>query len=108
MRNLERLQAKATKSRERAEANKWLKEIQTEKARRQKLRDVSEEKGWRGSKKFGQIRRKFERVLQKLPTFNVVKHFQIIMQNLHRISTRTRSTCMVVQVPLLCLKKPWT
>ena len=76
---IERLQAKATKSRERAEANKWLKEIQTEEARRQKLRDVSEEKGRRGSKKLGQIRRrfrrKFERVLRKLPTFNVVKTY---------------------------------
>ena len=76
---IEHLQEKATKSRERAERTKWDKEIQQEKQRREKLRDLNEEKCWRGSKKFGQIRRrfrrKFERVLKKLPTFNVVKTY---------------------------------
>ena len=71
--------AAETKKRERAEYLKWNKEIQTEEARREMLRDLSEEKGWRGSKKIGQIRRrfrrKFERVLRKLPTFNVVKTY---------------------------------
>ena len=71
--------AAETKERERAEYLKWNKEIQTEEARREILRGVSEEKGWRGSKKIGQIRRrfrrKFERVLRKLPTFNVVKTY---------------------------------
>ena len=71
--------AAETKERERTEFLKWNKEIQTEEAGREILRDLNEEKGWRGSKKIGQIRRrfrgKFERVLRKLPTFNVVKTF---------------------------------
>ena len=71
--------AAETKKRERTEFLKWNKEIQTEETRREILRDLNEEKGWRGSKKIGQIRRrfrrKFERVLRKLPTFNVVKTF---------------------------------
>ena len=76
---MERQQAKLTRERERAELNRWTKEIQAEGERRQKLRDIDESKSWHGSKKFGQIRRrfrrKFERVLRKLPTFNVVKTY---------------------------------
>ena len=56
---------------------KWNKEIQVEETRREKQRDLNEEKAWRGSKKFGQIRRrfrpKFER--RKPPVFNVVKTY---------------------------------
>ena len=63
--------------RERAEFLKWLKKIQTEETRREILRDLNEEKAWHGSKKIGQIRRrfrlKFER--RKPPAFNVVKTY---------------------------------
>ena len=74
-----RVTATETCRREGAEANKWNKEIQTEEAQREKLRDLNEEKRWRGSQKIGQIhrpfRRKFERVLRKLPAFNVLKTY---------------------------------
>ena len=56
---------------------KWSKEIQSEETRRGKQRDLNEEKAWRGSKKFAQIRRcfrwKFER--RKPPAYNVVKTY---------------------------------
>ena len=110
---IERLQAKATKSRERAERAKWDKEIQKEEQRREKLRDLNEEKGWRGSKKFGQTRRrfrkKFEGVLRKLPTFNVVKTYS----NANAKFTSYFDTYKIyvygrTDPALLCLKKPWT
>ena len=72
-----RVKAAEMKKRERAEFLKWNKEIQKEETRREILRDLNEEKGWRGSKKIGQIRRrsrrKFER--RKPPAFNVVKTY---------------------------------
>ena len=71
--------AAAARSRERAEMAKWDREIRKEEQRREEFRDLKEAQGWRGSKKFGQIRRrfrrKFERVLRKLPTFNVVRTY---------------------------------
>ena len=73
----EKAAAAETKKRERAEFLKWSKEIQSEETRREKQRDLNEEKAWRGSKKFAQIRRhfrqKFER--RKPPAFNVVKTY---------------------------------
>ena len=63
--------AAETRRRERAEMVKWDREIRKEEQRREEFRDLKEAQGWRGSKKFGQIRRrfrrKFERVLRKLP-----------------------------------------
>ena len=69
--------AAATKKRERAEFLKWNKEIQKEEARHEILRDLNEEKGWRGSEKFGKIRRHFRRKFErrKPPAFNVVKTY---------------------------------
>ena len=76
---MERKQAKETRERERVEFQKWEKEIKAEDERRQKLRGIVEAPSWHGSKKFGQIRRrfrrKFERVLRKLPAFNVVRTY---------------------------------
>ena len=69
--------AKETKKRERAEFLKWNKEIQSEEKRREILRDLNEEKGWHGSKKFGKIRRQFRRKFErrKPPAFKVVKTY---------------------------------
>ena len=76
---MEREQAKVTRERERVEFKKWEKEIKAEDVRREQLRDIGEAPSWKGSKRIGQIRRrfrrKFERVLRKLPTFNVVKTY---------------------------------
>ena len=73
----QKITAAETKKRERAEFLKWNKEIQTEETCREILRDLNEEKGWRGSKKFGKIRRRFRRKFErrKPPAFNVVKTY---------------------------------
>ena len=73
----EKAAAAGTKKRERAEFLKWSKEIQSEETHREKQRDLNEEKAWRGSKKFAQIRRRFRRKFKrrKPPAFNVVKTY---------------------------------
>ena len=76
---MERLQAKATRNRERVEMAKWDEELRQEEQRREKLQDLQDERGWKGSKKFGQVRRRLRRKLEKiqrrLPTFNVVRTY---------------------------------
>ena len=73
----EKITAAETKKRECAEFLKWSKEIQTEETRHEILRNLNEEKAWHGSKKIGQIRRrfrpKFER--RKPLAFNVIKTY---------------------------------
>ena len=56
---------------------KCSKEIQSEETRREKQRDLNEEKAWRGSKKSAQIRRRFRRKFErrKPPAFIVVKTY---------------------------------
>ena len=73
----EKVTATETKKRERAEFLKWNKEIQLEEERRELQRDLNEEKGRCGSKRFAQIRRRFRRKLErrKPPAFNVVKTY---------------------------------
>ena len=73
----EKAAAAETKKRERAEFLKWSKEIQSEETRREKQGDLNEEKGLHGSKKLGQIRRRFRRKFErrKPPAFNVVKTY---------------------------------
>ena len=73
----EKAAAAETKKRERAEFLKWSKEIQSEETRREKQGDLNEEKGLHGSKKLGQIRRRFRRKFKrrKPPAFNVVKTY---------------------------------
>ena len=61
---MERRQEKITKKRERAEANKWGREIEKERVRR---RELEEQKGWHGSKKIGQTRRRLLHKLDRIP-----------------------------------------
>ena len=102
-----RVAVAGTKKRERAEFLKWNKEIQAEETRSEILRDLNEEKGWRGSKKFAQIRRrfrpKFER--RKPPRLMSLKPIRMLMQNSLRIWIRTKSTYMVTLILLPYLKK---
>ena len=95
----EKKTAAETKKRERAEFLKWNKEIQAEEARREILRDLNEEKGWRGSKKFAQIRHRFRRKFERS------KPIRMLMQNSLRILIRTKSTSVVALILLPYLKK---
>ena len=61
---MERKQAKVTRERERAEANKWYREIEKERKRRL---DLNERHGWHGSKKVGYARRRLNHKLDLIP-----------------------------------------
>ena len=76
----EKVNAADIKKRAMAEERAWAKEIWLEQILREKQRDVDEAKGWKGSKKFGQIRRRFRRKFEKLgrrrpPSFDIVKTY---------------------------------
>ena len=73
----EKVAATETRRRGRTEFLKWSKEMGKEEQRREKLHDLEEEKAWKGSKKFAQVRRRFRRKFErrKPPAFNVVKTY---------------------------------